>query len=172
MSIRRADGGDVEQAPATDWIADATRRLSGLAGPDSVAPETPPRWGAEAIDRLLDAVSRQVSTLPRRSRPIAAARPGITVTELALSKAITAVLSDAAAVESAAVADVALEFIDGALTAAHVHLVAAGAGGRSHTLLDGGEHLRTVTADIVRRVVGTSVRIDLTWEDLLTPASE
>lgn len=170
MSFRRVESGDAEPAQATDWIADATRRLAGLAGSDAEAPEADPRWGVDAIDRLREAVAQQVSALPRRSRPIATGRPGIAVTELALAKAVTAALSDSAAAESAAVADVALELAAGELAAVHVHLVAVGADGRSHTLLDGGERLRFLTADVVRRVVGTGdVRIDLTWEDLLTP---
>ncbi|MCS3779116.1 hypothetical protein [Tsukamurella ocularis] len=170
MSFRRLESGDAEPAQATDWIADATRRLAGLSGPDAETPEVDPRWGADAIDRLREAVAQQVSALPRRSRPISTVRQGIAVTELALSKAITAALSDAAAAESAAVADVALDLTGGALAAIHVHLVAVGADGRSHTLFDGGERLRALAADVVRRMVGTvDVRIDLTWEDVLTP---
>lgn len=170
MSFRRVESGDAGPAQATDWIADATRRLAGLSGPDTEAPEVDPRWGADAIDRLREAVAQQVSALPRRSRPIATVRQGVSVTELALSKAITAALSDTAAAESAAVADVALDLTGGALTALHVHLVAVGADGRSRTLFDGGERLRALTADVVRRMVGTAdARIDLTWEDVLTP---
>ncbi|WP_458630216.1 hypothetical protein [Tsukamurella ocularis] len=164
------ESGDAAPAQATDWIADATRRLAGLAGPDAEAPEVDPRWGADAIDRLREAVALQVSALPRRSRPIATARPGVAVTELALSKAVTAALSDTAASESAAVADVALDLTAGDLAGVHVHLVAVGADGRGRTLIDGGERLRSLASDVVRRMVGTAdVRIDLTWEDLLTP---
>lgn len=171
MTFRRVEGLDAEPAQATDWIADATRRLAGLAGPDAQAHEADPRWGADAMDRLREAVAQQVSTLPRRSRPIATVRPGVSVTELALSKAVTAALSDTAAAESAAVADVALDLEGGRLDAVHVHLVAVGADERAHSLLDGGERLRALTADVVRRMVGSSdVRIDLTWEDVLTPA--
>ncbi|MBS4102598.1 hypothetical protein [Tsukamurella paurometabola] len=170
MSFRRVESGGAEPAQATDWIADATRRLAGLAAPDGEAPEIDPRWGADAIDRLREAVAQQVSALPRRSRPIATVRPGVSVTELALSKAVTAALSDRAAAESAAVADVELDLADDGLSAVHVHLVAVGADERPHTLLDGGEHLRALTADVVRRMVGADdVRIDLTWGDLLTP---
>ena len=170
MSFRRVEGGDAEPAQATDWIADATRRLAGLAGPDAVAPEVDPRWGADAVDRLRAAVALQVSGLPRRSRVIATVRPGITVTELALSKAVTAALSDAAAAEAAAVADVALDLAGARLAAVHVHLVAVGAEGRSRSLLDGGDRLRALAEDVVRRMIGdAAVRVDLTWEDLLTP---
>ncbi|MET9326277.1 hypothetical protein [Tsukamurella sp. NPDC003166] len=170
MSFRRVESGGAAPAQDTDWIADATRRLAGLAGADAEAPEVDPRWGADAIDRLREAVTQQVSALPRRSRPIATVRTGVTVTELALSKAVTAALSDSAASEAAAVADVALDLAGGELAAVHVHLVAVGADERPHTLLDGGERLRALTADVVRRMVGTGdVRIDLTWEDVLTP---
>lgn len=169
MSFSRVEGSGAEPAQSTDWIADATRRLAGLAGPASEAPDVDPRWGADAIDRLREAVANQVSALPRRSRPIATARPGIAVTELALSKAVTVALSESAAAESAAVADVALDVASGGLAAVHVHLVAVGADGRAHSLLDGGERLRGLTADVVRRMVGPDdVRIDLTWEDVLT----
>ncbi|KXO94191.1 hypothetical protein AXK56_21680 [Tsukamurella pulmonis] len=163
------EGTDAAPAQATDWIADATRRLAGLAGPDAEAPDVDPRWGADAIDRLRAAVSQQVSALPRRSRPVATARPGVTVSELALSKAVTAALSDSAAVESAAVADVELDVVGDGLSAVHVHLVAVGAD-RRVSLLDGGERLRSLAADVVRRMVGADdIRIDLTWEDMLTP---
>mgnify|MGYP007072936544 CR=1 FL=1 len=52
MSFRRVESGDAEPAQATDWIADATRRLAGLSAPDGEGPEVDPRWGADAIDRL------------------------------------------------------------------------------------------------------------------------
>lgn len=170
MSFRRVEDGHAEPAQATDWIADATRRLAGLAGPDATEPEADPRWGADAVDRLRAAVALQVSGLPRRSRAIATVRPGITVTELAFSKAVTAALSDAAAAEAAAVADVALDLAGARLTAVHVHLVAVGADGRSRSLLDGGDHLRALAEDVVRRMIGDAeVRVDLTWEDLVTP---
>ena len=169
MTVRHVEGTDAAPAQATDWIADATRRLAGLAGPDAEAPDVDPRWGADAIDRLRAAVSQQVSALPRRSRPVATARPGVTVSELALSKAVTAALSDSAAVDSAAVADVELEVVGDRLSAVHVHLVAVGAD-RRISLFDGGERLRSLAADVVRRMVGADdIRIDLTWEDMLTP---
>ncbi|NMD56607.1 MULTISPECIES: hypothetical protein [Tsukamurella] len=170
MSFRRVESGHAEPAQATDWIADATRRLAGLAGPGSAAPEVDPRWGADAVERLRAAVALQVSGLPRRSRAIETVRPGIAVTELALSKAVTAALSDAAAAEAAAVADVALDLAGARLTAVHVHLVAVGADGRSRSLLDGGDRLRALAEDVVRRMIGDAdVRVDLTWEDVLTP---
>lgn len=173
MSFRRVESGDAEPAQATDWIADATRRLAGLAGPDQEAPEVDPRWGPDAIDRLREVVAQQIAVLPRRSRPIATARAGVSVTELALSKAITAEISDSAAAESAAVADVELDLADGALAGVHVHLVAVGADGRERTMLDGGERLRGLAGGVVRRMIGADdVRIDLTWEELLTPAAQ
>lgn len=170
MSFKRVESRAAEPAQATDWIADATRRLAGLAGPDAAAPEVDPRWGADAVERLRAAVALQVSGLPRRSRAIATLRPGVSVTELALSKAITAALSDTAAAEAAAVADVALDLKGATLTAVHVHLVAVGAEGRSRSLIDGGDRLRVLAADVVRQMIGDGeVRVDLTWEDMLTP---
>ncbi|TWS24001.1 hypothetical protein FK268_10155 [Tsukamurella sputi] len=172
MSFRRVESGHAEPAQATDWIADATRRLAGLTAPDAGAPEGDPRWGADAVDRLRAAVALQVAGLPRRSRAVETVRPGITVTELALSKAVTAALSDDAAAEAAAVADVALELVGTRVKAVHVHLVAVGAEGRSRSLLDGGDRLRALAEDAVLRMIGdTGVNVDLTWEDLLTPES-
>ena len=171
MTFKHVGGEDAAQAQATEWIADATRRLAGLAGPGAESPDVDPRWGADAMDRLRAAVAQQVAGLPRRSRPVATARPGVTVSELALSKAVTAALSDSAAHESAAVADVALDLADGVLAAVHVHLVAVGTD-RRRTLLDGGDRLRLLAGDVVHRMTGADdVLVDLTWEDLVTPAS-
>ncbi len=170
MSFRRVDGLAAEPAQATDWIADATRRLAGLAAPGAEAPEVDPRWGADAIDRLRNVVAQQVLDLPRRSRAVRTARPGITVRELALSTVLTVDVSDAAASESAAVADVELDVDGDRLAAVHVHLVAVGADGRPGTLLDGGDGLRARAAELLRAMFGPDeVRVDVTWEDLLTP---
>ncbi|GIZ97387.1 hypothetical protein TTY48_19990 [Tsukamurella sp. TY48] len=154
---------------ANEWIADATRRLAGLTASESDAPEAASGWGADAIERLRSAVSHQVSGLPRRSRPVATTKPGIDITQLALTKALTIALSDEAAAESAAIADIEFVLDGAAVTGVHVHLVAVGTGARAETMLVGGDRLRDRAAAVLAGIVGpVEVRVDLTWEDLVT----
>ncbi|WP_041944521.1 hypothetical protein [Tsukamurella paurometabola] len=159
---------------ANEWIADATRRLAVQAESDSDAPAADSGapvsgWSGEAMERLRSAIAQQVSGLPRRSRPVATTTPGATITQLALTRALTFALSAEAAAESAAIADVEFAFDGAAVTAVHIHLVAVGAERRPQTMLAGGDRLRDRAAGLLAGIVGpVEVRVDLTWEDLVT----
>ncbi|WP_461166865.1 hypothetical protein [Tsukamurella serpentis] len=165
MDLSPRDSRGADPVPTTDWIADATRRLAGVSAAEADR-------GDDLVDRMRAAVAAGVSALPRRSRVVVTGRPGVTITELALTKAITAALSDGAGEESAAIADVDLTIDSGRLLKVTVHLVAVDADQRTRTLLDAGDRLRTLAADVVARTAGAGgVRVDLVWEDLLTSAT-
>lgn len=169
MSFTPAKDEAPEAAVATEWIADATRRLAGLAGSDSEAPAADPRWGGDAIERLRTAISQQVSVLPRRSRPVETTTSGITITPLALTRALTIALSGEAAAESAAIADVEFAVDGSVVSGVRIHLVAVGTEPRAHSMLVGGDRLRAKAAALLAGIVGpVEVGVDLTWEDLVT----
>ena len=170
MSSTRTDPCE-DESTATDWIADATRRLAGMSAPGSTVPPVDRRWGDDVIDRLRAIVATRIATLPRRSRPVSTLNPAITMTEFAVSRALTAALSTGAAAESAAIADIHLELNGTELAGVSIHLVAMGTEDRARTLLDSGESLRAQAVDVVERTIGkvVEVRVDATWEDALLP---
>lgn len=140
MDARNGDNHDAV-ADATAWIADATRRLAELdGGSDGVEPTAPWSEGGSALEQLRTAVAHRIAALPRRGKPIDTAIPGITVSHLALAKALTSNLAELAAEASAAIAAVDVNVAGQAVTAIRINLVAVGAADRDSTYIDDGDH--------------------------------
>ncbi|TDZ81173.1 hypothetical protein [Mycobacteroides salmoniphilum] len=171
MDARTGDNHDAV-ADATAWIADATRRLAELdGGSDGQIPAGSWSEGGSALEQLRAAVAHRIAALPRRGKPISTAIPGITVSHLALAKALTSSLAAIAAEASAAIAAVDVEVEAQAVTALRINLVAIGAAERDHTYLDDGDTLRKRAAAVVNDIIGIEPpTITVTWEDIVLPS--
>lgn len=158
-------------ARSTAWIADATRSLAGLGAAPDDDRAIDPRWGesASALDHLRASIAHHIAALPRQGRPIRSARPGISISHLALSKVLTAQLAEPAAAASAAVADIDVRVDAQKLSAVHIHLVAVGADPRDHTYLHDGDSLRDHAAAAITDLLGVTPHITVTWEDIALP---
>ncbi|WP_019202841.1 hypothetical protein [Tsukamurella sp. 1534] len=157
-------------SPTADWIADATRRLAS-APPDA---DTGDGWGDEVLGRLRDSIAGLVAGSPRRGRTFDTAADGVTMSTLALSRALTFELSERAAGEYAAIADVAADVDGSTLTAVRLHVVAIGAEERARTMTEGGDQIRAAAGEVLAEVVPdpSRVRVDLSWDDLFLPDAE
>ncbi|TDZ79087.1 hypothetical protein DE4585_02822 [Mycobacteroides salmoniphilum] len=171
MDARTGDNHDAV-ADATAWIADATRRLAELeGGPDGHV--TAGSWseGGSALEQLRAAVAHRIAALPRRGKPISTAIPGITVSHLALAKALASSLAELAAEASAAIAAVDVDVDGQEVTALRINLVAIGAADRDRTYLDDGDALRKRAAAVVNDIIGIEPpNITVTWEDIVLPS--
>lgn len=162
-------------ARSTAWIADATRRLAGLDEEYRANAHTvDPRWGdsGSALNQLRASIAQHVAALPRPVRVIDSARPGIGISQQALSKMLTWQLAEPAAAAAAAVADVDVRVDGRILSEVHIHLVAVGADPREHTYLNDGDRLRRRAASVIADVLGTVPHITVTWEDIALPPGE
>lgn len=171
MDARNGDNHDAV-ADATAWIADATRRLAELdGGLDGAEPTAPWSEGGSALEQLRTAVAHRIAALPRRGKPINTAIPGITVSHLALAKALTSNLAELAAEASAAIAAVDVNVAGQAVTAIRINLVAVGAADRDSTYIDDGDALRNRAAAVVTDIIGIEPpNITVTWEDIVLPS--
>ncbi len=171
MDARTGDNHDAV-ADATAWIADATRRLAELdGGADGRVPAAPWHEGGSALEQLRAAVAHRIAALPRRGKPISTAIPGITVSHLALAKALTSSLAELAAEASAAIAAVDVNVDGQAVAALRINLVAIGTADRDRTYLDDGDALRKRAASVVNDIIGIEpTNITVTWEDIVLPS--
>lgn len=97
--------------------------------------------------------------------------PGITVSHLALAKALTSNLAELAAEASAAIAAVDVNVAGQAVTAIRINLVAVGAADRDSTYIDDGDALRKRAAAVVTDIIGIEPpNITVTWEDIVLPS--
>ncbi|MFD6197029.1 hypothetical protein ACFWE3_10030 [Mycobacteriaceae bacterium NPDC060252] len=171
MDARTGDNHDAV-ADATAWIADATRRLAELdGGPDGHVPAASWSEDGSALEQLRAAVAHRIAALPRRGKPISTAIPGITVSHLALAKALAASLAELAAEASAAIAAVDVDVDRQEVTAVRINLVAIGAADRDRTYLDDGDALRERAAAVVDDIIGIEPpTITVTWADIVLPS--
>ncbi|MDF0531972.1 hypothetical protein P0W64_18990 [Tsukamurella sp. 8F] len=166
-----ATDGTLDDVADTAWIADATRRLAGLGGGGEMSVPDP-RWsgGTDTLDRLRASIGSAIAALPRQGRPLGTAAAGVTISHLALAKALAAHLAEPAAAAAAAVGDVEVSVEGDAVGAVHVRLVAVGADERDASYLDDGDVLRSRAARFVAELLGVHPpRVDLTWQDVLLP---
>lgn len=146
-----------------DWIADATRRLARLGEEEEAA------W-PEGLRALRDAVAHRIADLPRAGKPLDTGSPGVSMTHLALGKALTAELAAPAAAAAAAIVSVKVQVAGRRASRIEIEIVAVGADERDATYLADGDSLRRAAAQVTERLLGiTAPTIDLTWVDLVLP---